>query len=219
MVVAGRTAESLEGTVSLLEGSGGKGSSVVADVAVGEDVARIVSTAVERHGSFHGLQQRRRGWAARPIDQLDEEVWNTVIATNLTGVWQSMKHEIAWMREHGGGAIVDTASNVGAHLSRPNMGACAATKAAVSTLTRVAALECIADGIRINAISPGATNTPMSKRPGESDEDRAARIASTIPIGRLGSTEEVASAVLWLSSEESAFMVGHDMVLDGGASA
>jgi NAD(P)-dependent dehydrogenase (short-subunit alcohol dehydrogenase family) len=87
----------------------------------------------------------------------------------------------------------------------------------VSALTRNAALEHIADGIRINAISPGPVDTPMSLRPGETEADRATRLRAALPIGRVGALEEITSAVLWLASVESGFTVGHDLVLDGGA--
>ncbi len=82
-----------------------------------------------------------------------------------------------------------------------------------------AAREYIADGIRINAVSPGPTDTPMSLRPGETEADRAARLKTALPIGRVGALEEVASAVLWLASPDAGFAVGHDLVVDGGASA
>jgi NAD(P)-dependent dehydrogenase (short-subunit alcohol dehydrogenase family) len=123
------------------------------------------------------------------------------------------------MRAHGGGVIVNTASNIGYHGRRPGMAAYAASKAAVSTLTRVAALDHIKDNVRINAVSPGATDTTMSLRPGETDADRAARLATTVPIARVATTDEVVSAVLWLASEESSFVVGHDLVVDGGVTS
>ncbi len=94
-----------------------------------------------------------------------------------------------------------------------------ATKAAVSALTRAAARECIADGIRINAVSPGPIETPMSLRPGETEADRAVRLKDALPAGRAGTVTEAAAAVLWLASPEASFTVGHDLVIDGGASA
>lgn len=130
-----------------------------------------------------------------------------------------MKHEIDHMRGHGGGVIVNMASNIGAHSRRPGMAAYAASKAAVSVLTQTAARDHIGDGIRINAVSPGATDTSMSRRPGETDADRDARLTTVVPIGRLGSTREIANAVLWLASDEAWFTVGHDLVVDGGATA
>jgi NAD(P)-dependent dehydrogenase (short-subunit alcohol dehydrogenase family) len=156
---------------------------------------------------------------AGPVADLDQDTWDRTLAVNLTGVWLSMKYEIAHMRAHGGGVIVNTASNVGASMRIPGLGAYAAAKAGVSALTRTAAREYIGDGIRINAISPGPLDTPMSLRPGETDVDRSERIKDTLPIGRVGSLEEVAATVLWLASLDAGFVVGHDLVLDGGASA
>jgi len=89
----------------------------------------------------------------------------------------------------------------------------------VSALTRTAALECIRDGVRINAVTPGPLDTPMSLRPGETEADRAARVKGELPAGRVGSLAEFSAAVRFLASEESAFTVGQDLVLDGGATA
>src|SRR5690606_34964349 len=113
----------------------------------------------------------------------------------------------------------NTASNVGAHMRLPFMGAYAASKAAVSALTRAAAKEYAGDGIRVNAISPGPLDTPMSMLPGETESDRAERMKDALPAGRVGTLAEAASAVLWLASPESAFTLGHDLVVDGGAAA
>ena len=130
-----------------------------------------------------------------------------------------MKHELTHMRAHGGGTIVNTASNIGAHLRLPFLGAYAASKAAASALTRTAAREAIGQGIRINAISPGPIDTAMSLFPGESEADRSERLKDALPIGRVGSVDEAVSAVLWLASPASGFTVGHDLVIDGGATA
>jgi NAD(P)-dependent dehydrogenase (short-subunit alcohol dehydrogenase family) len=134
-------------------------------------------------------------------------------------VFLAMKHEITHMRANGGGVIINTASNLGAHMRLPFLGAYAATKAAVSALTRTAAREYIAAGIRINAISPGPIDTPMSLRPGETEADRDARLKDALPAGRAGTTSEAAAAVLWLASSEAGFTIGHDLVIDGGATA
>jgi NAD(P)-dependent dehydrogenase (short-subunit alcohol dehydrogenase family) len=220
VVVAGRNPDNLDETVKHIAEDGGEASSVVADVTRREDVAALVRTTVERHGGLH-VAFNNAGIVGKPapVADLDEDVWDAVVATNLTGLFLAMKYEIAHMREHGGGAIVNMASNIGAHGRRPGMGAYAAAKAGVSVLTRNAAREYIGDNIRINAVSPGATDTAMSRRPGETDADRDARIAAAVPLGRVGATEEVAAAVLFLASPESAFVVGHDLVSDGGATA
>lgn len=130
-----------------------------------------------------------------------------------------MKYEIAHMRAHGGGVIVNVSSNLGAHGRVRNLGAYVAAKAAVSALTRNAALDHIGDGVRINAVSPGPVDTPMSTRPGESPADKAARMRHEVPAGRAGSVAEIAAAVLYLASPEAAFTVGTDLVLDGGLTA
>jgi NAD(P)-dependent dehydrogenase (short-subunit alcohol dehydrogenase family) len=220
VVVAGRGEEGLAGTVERIEAAGGTASSVIADVSVAADVRAAVEAAVGRHGGLH-VAVNNAGIVGRPgpVADLDEEVWASVIGTNLTGTWLSMKYEIAHMREHGGGVIVNVASNIGFHGRRPGMAAYASSKAAVSVLTRTAARDHVGDGIRINSVSPGATDTSMSRRPGETDADRDERLRAVVPLGRVGATEEVANAVLWLASDSSSFAVGHDLVLDGGATA
>jgi NAD(P)-dependent dehydrogenase (short-subunit alcohol dehydrogenase family) len=115
--------------------------------------------------------------------------------------------------------VVNTASNLGAHRRQPGLGAYVASKAAVSALTRTAALEYIGEGIRINAISPGPSDTPRSMRPGETEADRAERLKSANPSGRVGALDEIAAAVLYLASPDAAYTVGTDLVVDGGASA
>jgi NAD(P)-dependent dehydrogenase (short-subunit alcohol dehydrogenase family) len=138
--------------------------------------------------------------AAAPLADTDEPTWASIIDVNLTGLWRVLKHEVAHMRRSGGGAIVNVASSVGAHATVPGLGAYAASKSAVSALTRTAAKEVIADGIRVNALSPGP---PMSRLPGESDDERDARLASILPIGRIATTDEVAAAALWLAADEA----------------
>ncbi|WP_433173557.1 SDR family NAD(P)-dependent oxidoreductase [Actinoallomurus sp. CA-150999] len=219
VVVAGRQAEPLDETVTLIEAEGGRASAMPADVSSSEDVARLVTTTVERHGGLHIAFNNAGVLEAGPLADLDESAWDRQLSINVTGVFLCMRHEIAHMRANGGGVIVNTASNLGAHMRLPFLGAYAASKAAVSTLTRAAAMEYIGEGIRINAISPGPIETSMSLRPGETEADRAERLKSALPIGRAGTLDEAAAAVLWLASPEAGFTVGHDLVVDGGASA
>jgi len=217
VVVAGRDGQRLASAVAEI---GGDASAVTVDVTDSADVARMVETVVARHGGLD-VAFNNAGILGTPAAaaDLDEDGFGAVLGTNVTGTWLCLKHEVAHMRAHGGGAIVNMASNIGAHGRLPNMAAYAASKAAVSALTRTAARDHIADGVRINAVSPGATDTDMSRRPGETDADRAARLKNAIPLGRVGATAEVAAAVLWLASDEAAFTVGHDLVVDGGATA
>lgn len=219
VVVAGRRPEALSETVELIRRAGGSADAVTADVTLDPEVARLIETIEARHGRLDvAFNNAGTLGAPGPLTQLARDVWSSVVETNLTGVWTCMKHEIALMRAHGGGAIINMAANIGAHMTIPYLGAYTASKAAVSALTRVAALECIGDGIRINTISPGLVDTGMSLLPGESRPQRDARVKGAIPAGRVADPDEIAAAVLWLASDEAAFMVGHDLVIDGGAS-
>jgi NAD(P)-dependent dehydrogenase (short-subunit alcohol dehydrogenase family) len=220
VAVVGRRPQPLKETIALIAGEGGRGAAVAADVTQAEAMARAVVAAAAAEGRLDvAVNAAGVGASGTKVADLDEEAFAGVVTANLMSVWMSMKQEIAHMRAHGGGAIVNIASNVGAHVRYPGLGAYAASKAAVAALTRTAAREYIADGIRINALSPGPTDTPMSLRPGETEADRAARLKTALPIGRVGALEEVASAVLWLASPDAGFAVGHDLVVDGGASA
>ena len=219
VAVAGRRSDPLDQTVRLIENEGGQASAITADVSSAADAARLVATTVDRHGGLHIAFNNAGVLETGPLADMDEAAWDRQLAVNLTGVFLTMKHEIAHMRANGGGAIINTASNIGAHMRLPFLGAYAASKAAVSALTRAAAREYIAAGIRINAISPGPVDTPMSMRPGETEADRDQRLKDALPAGRAGTLAEAAAAVLWLASPGAGFTIGHDLVIDGGASA
>ena len=219
VAVAGRRREPLDQTVRLIKDAGGRASAVTADVSSPTDAARLVAATADRHGGLHIAFNNAGIIEAGPLADMAQAAWDRQVAVNLTGVFLAMKHEITHMRASGGGVIINTASNLGAHMRLPFLGAYAATKAAVSALTRAAAREYIADGIRINAISPGPIDTPMSLRSGETDADRDKRLAGALPAGRAGTVAEAAAAVLWLASPEAGFTVGHDLVIDGGATA
>ncbi|MFE3400547.1 SDR family NAD(P)-dependent oxidoreductase [Streptomyces anulatus] len=221
VVAAGRTAASLDETVALIEKEGGSAVAVTADVTRSEDVRALVRRTVEHFGSLDVAVNNAgvfRGGA--PVADLPEEDWRTLLDINVTGVFLALRAEIARMREQPtGGAIVNIASNLGAHSRVPGVAGYLTSKAAVSALTRAAALDHIADGIRINAVSPGATATTMSLLPGETEAGRAARMKDASPLGRVSSTAEVAAAVLYLASPDAASLVGGDLVIDGGAAA
>ncbi|ONH27534.1 SDR family NAD(P)-dependent oxidoreductase [Pseudofrankia asymbiotica] len=220
VVVAGRSAGPLKGTVGLVEASGGRAGYVVADVTRSPDVSRMVERAANRFGGLHVAVNNAGVLAGvAPLADVREDDWRRLVEVNLTGTWLSMKHEIAYMRAHGDGAIVNVSSNLGAHRRRSNLGAYVATKAAVSALTRNAALDHVHEGVRINAVSPGATDTQVSLLPGESEAERAERSKAAVPVGRVGRTEEIAAAVLYLASDDAGFAVGADLVVDGGVTA
>jgi NAD(P)-dependent dehydrogenase (short-subunit alcohol dehydrogenase family) len=220
VVVAGRSAEPLMQTVKLITDDGGRATAITADITRSEDVAALVAEAAASYGSLDiAVNNAGMLTAFGPVGDIDEDQWSALVAVNLTGTLLSMKHEIAYMRRNGGGAIVNIASSLGAHMRLAGLGAYVATKAAVSALTRNAALDHIGDGIRINAVSPGPADTPMSSRPGETKAGRDARMREQLPAGRVASLDEVAAAVLYLASPEAGFIVGTDLLVDGGATA
>ncbi|MFK3981498.1 SDR family NAD(P)-dependent oxidoreductase [Micromonospora sp. NPDC050397] len=220
VVVAGRTPAPLAKTVGLIRATGGTATAVTADVTDSAQLQNLVRESVTRFGGLDIAVNNAgvlRGTV--PVGEVDEEDWDLVLRTNVTGVWLAMKHEIAHMKEHGGGAIVNISANLGAHRRIPNAAAYITSKAAVSALTRAAALDHIHQNIRINAVSPGASAAPMSLRPGETEAERAERMKTENPLGRVAEAEEVAAAVLYLASPAAGAVVGNDLVIDSGASA
>jgi NAD(P)-dependent dehydrogenase (short-subunit alcohol dehydrogenase family) len=219
VVVAGRRAHTLIETVKAIEENGGTASHVLADITLPDEAARAAGAAVDRYGSLDtavncaGLPS----WGLT-ADMTPAE-WEEVVSVNVNGTWLSMKYEIEHMLRQGGGTIVNVSSRIGPHMRVTHQSAYAASKSALSTLTRSAAREYIPHGIRINAVSPGPTDTAMAVWPGETPADRDDRVARDIPAGRLARPEEIAAAVLWLASPAAAFVVGHDLVIDGGLSA
>ncbi|MEU6675880.1 glucose 1-dehydrogenase [Streptomyces sp. NPDC046925] len=221
VVVAGRTEGPLKETVGLIEDAGGTALAVTADVSRSADLAALVDAAVGRFGSLDvAVNNAGVLRAGQPVAELPEEDWRTMLDINVTGVLLALQAEVKQMRtQPNGGAIVNIASTLGAHIRRPGTTAYAATKAAVSALTKGAAAEHVRDGVRINAVSPGSSDTSMSLQGGESEAERTERMKTATPLGRVSSTEEVAAAVLYLASDESASVVGADLVIDGGAAA
>jgi len=223
VVVAGRRREPLGETVALIEdgAEGGKAFAVTADVSKAVDAHALVQAAVDRYGSLDVAVNNAgifRG--GQPLADLTEEDWRTQLDINVTGVFLALRAEIAQMRtQPSGGAIVNVASTFGIHTRSPGAAAYAASKAAVAVLSKGAAVDHIREGVRINVVSPGATDTPMSLRTGETEADRAERVRVTLPLGRISATSEVAAAVLYLASDDAASVVGTDLVVDSGATA
>ena len=207
-----------EETVALARKQGGTAEFQHCDVARASDCAAMVERAVERFGRLDvAFNNAGINLAVAPIADVDESEWQRIVATNLTGVFLCMKYEVPAMKRHGGGRIINTAS-VGGLIGTAGVTAYCATKHGVVGLTKSAALDYIKDGVRINAICPGGTLTPMLKEWFKHPEVERAAIAGT-PLGRMADPAEIARAVLFLASEDSSFMVGHALVADGGLTA
>lgn len=202
-------------TVALIRAKGGDAHFVKADVSREEDVKGMVAATLWRYGRLDAAFNNAGIDVHGPlVTELDETTWNRVMDVNLKGVFFCLKHEIPAMLEHGSGAIVNTAS-VGGVVAAPRLAAYIAAKHGVVGLTRVAALEFASRGIRVNAVCPGATQSAMLDKwletPGFADVIRAQH-----PIGRWAQPEEIARAVLFLCADDSSFVVGTPMIVDGG---
>lgn len=218
LVVAGRRREQLDDTRAQIHAAGAEGVAVVGDVSQAADVRRMVDTAVNRFGALHcafnnaGIEG---GKAFVPTADYDEDIWDEVVAINLTGVFLSMKYEIRQMLVQGGGAIVNMSSVAGLIGTRIGIGY-GATKHGVIGATKAAAMEYAAQNIRVNAVCPGVVRTEMTERAFFHDEKLAAAMTARHPIGRLVTPEEVAAAVLWLCSSDASATTGLALPVDGG---
>lgn len=148
-----------------------------------------------------------------PIDEFDLAEWTRVITVNLTGVFLCMKHELRLMKERGAGSIVNTSSG-GGLIPVPNLSAYCAAKHGVLGLTKTAAREYVAHGIRVNAVLPGSTDTPMIREGMDANEDVSKMIMASIPSGRMATPREIAEAVLWLCSDRASYVSGDSLLVD-----
>lgn len=207
-----------EATVATIRKQGAEAEFVHADVSRAADCAAMVDRAVKRFGRLDvAFNNAGINVAVAPIADIDEATWQRIVGINLTGVFLSMKAEIPAMKRTGGGSIINTAS-VGGLIGTAGVTAYCATKHGVVGLTKSAALDYVKDGIRINAICPGGTRTAMLEEWFKNPEVERAAVAGT-PIGRMADPAEIARSVLFLASDESSFMVGHALVVDGGLTA
>lgn len=217
VVVADIVAQGGEETLRLIKQAGGDAIFVQTDVTKFEQVQELVNRAVETYGRLDCAHNNAgiEGIVA-PTAEYPEDQWDRVININLKGIWLCMKAEIPQMLRQGGGAIVNTASTLGV-AGIPGLAAYGASKGGVIALTKTAALDYAAQGIRINAIMPGVIKTPMMARQmGENAHLAEQQYIALEPIGRLGRPEEIGEAAVWLCSDAASFVLGHAMAVDGG---
>jgi NAD(P)-dependent dehydrogenase (short-subunit alcohol dehydrogenase family) len=216
VVVADISDEANQETARMVEGLGGRALAVRCDVTRAEDVKAALDEAVKAFGRLDfafnnaGVEQPVTATA-----DLTEEEWDRVVAINLRSVFLCMKYEVPLMLKHGGGAIVNTSSGAGVK-GFAGQAAYAAAKHGVVGLTKSAALDYAKSNIRVNAVCPGIIATPMMERFTEGTPEGRQRVIAQEPVGRMGTPEEIAEAVVWLCSDATAFVVGHALVIDGG---
>ena len=216
VVIAARRRAEGEETVEMIHAAGGDACFVQTDVSQAEQVATMVQHALAVYGRLDVACNNAGMGTTAPLVELTEEDFDRVISVNLKGVWLCMKYEIPQMLVQGGGAIVNMSSGYGLFGSPRGVSSYIASKHGVIGLTKAAALEYAKAGIRVNTVVPGWILTPMVAGGIEANPQLEARILDHAPVGRLGTPEEVAAAVVWLCSDAASFVTGHSMIIDGG---
>jgi NAD(P)-dependent dehydrogenase (short-subunit alcohol dehydrogenase family) len=217
VVIADRDGGGAEETLAMVRNAGADAIMVRVDVAHEADVAAMIEQATRSFGGVDVAFNNAgiEGPVGRTTAELTEAEFDRLIGVNLKGVWLCMKHEIPAMIARGGGSIVNCASIAGL-VGFPGAAAYVASKHGVIGLTRTASLELARARIRVNAVCPGVIDTPMIDRATGDRADQRALYANAEPVGRLGRADEIASAVIWLSSPAASFVTGTAIPVDGG---
>ena len=210
-----------EGAVGTVEGVDGEGEAVAheLDVRDAEAFRDAVDTTAEEHGLDIVLNNAGVSHGPSPMEEIAQGELDRLIDINVKGVWNGCAAALPHLKEQGSGAIVNTASLAGV-IGSPNLSGYSMTKGAVVNLTRAVAAEVGPDGVRVNAVCPGVTETPMPKRDRSDEEweELASRMAEHYPLRRLGQPEDIANAMLYLASDEADCVTGQALVVDGGFS-
>lgn len=217
VVVAGRREREGVTVAEEIHKAGGTAIFARADVQREEDIAAMVQAAVRAYGRLD-VAVNNAGTEGRVglLGDLKASDFDEVVSTNLRGTWLSLKYEIPALLKSGGGAIVNMSSIMGS-VGAPGLTLYSATKGGIEGMTRSAAMEYAQAGVRVNAVAPGTIYTEMLERMlGAAGQDPERYITAKVPMGKGGTPEQVADAVLWLASDKSSFVTGQVITIDGG---
>ncbi len=204
-------------TLAIIEENGQQGLATTTDVTSADSTREMAEAVVEKFGRIDVLVNNAGISGRFIVEETSVELWDRVMAVNAKGVFLGAKLAIPVMRQAGGGSIINISSIYG--LVGSDSGASYhASKGAVRIFTKSAAIQYAKDGIRVNSVHPGFVDSPMTESYHEQPEIREARVAAT-PLGRMGLPEDIASGILYLASDESSFVTGSELVIDGGMTA
>jgi NAD(P)-dependent dehydrogenase (short-subunit alcohol dehydrogenase family) len=222
VVLGARRKDLGDETAQAIRAAGGQALFVPTDVTVESEVAALVAAGLRAFGRLDAAFNNAGGASELssfgPVPSLDARAWEADVALNLTSVFYSLKHEIPALLDTGGGAVLNNASNLGV-VGMPGASSYVAAKHGVVGLTRSAALELAEQGVRVNALVTGGVDTPMFRGTMGATDEGAAQIRGLHPVKRVAEPNEIASFVAYLLSDETSFITGAALAIDGGWTA
>jgi NAD(P)-dependent dehydrogenase (short-subunit alcohol dehydrogenase family) len=220
VVVADNSIDGGHMTAALIVEAGGKALFVKTNVTAVAEVEALVDKAVSHYGRIDvAVNGAGTEEESLPLAEGDDEQFERIMNVNVKGVWLCMKSQLRQMLKQEGGGVICNVADAGGLVAAPNRAIYSASKHAVVGLTKTAAVEYAKSGIRVNSLCPGAVKTPMLARMLEREPGRDKKLKAAHPMGRIAEPAEVASAALWLCSEQASFVTGHQLAIDGGLTA
>ncbi|WP_280332206.1 SDR family NAD(P)-dependent oxidoreductase [Nocardia wallacei] len=219
VVLGARDKASGDRVAEEIRAAGGRAVFVPTDVTVADEVARLTQAALDEFGRLDAAFNNAGAVNAfGPIQDIDEDGWRADLELNLTGVYYGLRHQVPAILGSGGGAILNNASNLGV-VGMGSVAPYVAAKHGVVGLTRAVALETAQQGVRVNALVSGAVDTPAFRSSMGATPEGAAAVAALHPLGRIARPDEIASLCAYLLSDESTFLTGAAIAIDGGFTA
>jgi meso-butanediol dehydrogenase / (S,S)-butanediol dehydrogenase / diacetyl reductase len=217
VVVADYKADTAKEVVKAIKDAGGQAIFAEVDVSDSDQVDRMVGAAIDAYGGIDILFNNAAMLAFGTILETDETLWSRVMSVNVAGPYLCSRAVLPHMIKRGGGSIINTVSSTGAHDAKGGIAAYVTSKGGVTLLTKCMAIDHAGDNVRVNGIAPGPTDTPMLRE--VMSQKELDDFAQTYPMKRLGRPEELANAALFLASDESSFVTGAILNVDGGQTA